>query len=100
MKYPHLSPIILCSDDLSVQIAREFASLFNFAGIRVDVALRIFLSHVHITGEAGNRPQLLSHFARRYNECNPTVFNSFDEIHALTCALLILNNDLHEMVTN
>lgn len=90
-----IAAFLVKSDDLSLQIAHEFVALFNFAGYRVDVALRTFLSHVCLTGETMERAQLLSHFAQRYHECNPTVFDGFDEIHALACALLLLNTDLH-----
>lgn len=90
-----IAAFLVKSDDLSLQIANEFVRLFNFAGFRVDAALRAFLSHVCLTGETIDRAQLLSHFAQRYHECNPTVFNGVDEIHALTCALLLLNTDLH-----
>ena len=36
--------------------------------------------------------------SRRYYECNPTVFNSVDQIHTLACALLLLNTDLYGKV--
>ncbi|KAI6221939.1 PH and SEC7 domain-containing protein 3 [Aphelenchoides fujianensis] len=75
-------------------------SPFNYAGLRIDAALRDFLEHVTLTGESDERARILKHFADRYNECNPTLFDGPDSIHALACALLLLNTDLHGNITN
>ncbi|KAI6192568.1 PH and SEC7 domain-containing protein 3 [Aphelenchoides fujianensis] len=75
-------------------------SPFNYAGLRIDAALRDFLEHVTLTGESDERARILKHFADRYNECNPTLFDGPDSIHALACALLLLNTDLHGNITS
>lgn len=99
------------SSDLSVRVVTQFMTHFNFSGLRIDAALREFLDHVCLTGETSDRTRILTFFAERYHQCNPTLFESastpespsnspFDAIHALSCALLLLNTDLHSDVTS
>ncbi|XP_069045405.1 PH and SEC7 domain-containing protein 1 isoform X4 [Lepisosteus oculatus] len=46
-------------------------------------------------GETQERERVLSHFSRRYHSCNPNTIPSEDSVHTLTCALMLLNTDLH-----
>ncbi|VDN01056.1 unnamed protein product [Thelazia callipaeda] len=87
----HLSKL----NEFGISVAEEYCTLFNFSGIRLDAALRDFLSRFFLTGETQERARIIEHFAKRYHECNPTLFKSIDQVHALTCALLLLNSDLH-----
>ncbi|KAI6175337.1 hypothetical protein M3Y97_00677900 [Aphelenchoides bicaudatus] len=75
-------------------------STYNYTGLRIDAALRNFLEHVNLVGESSERARILKHFADRYYECNPTLFDGPDAIHALACALLLLNTDLHGNITS
>uniref|UniRef100_A0A914HXV4 PH and SEC7 domain-containing protein 1 n=1 Tax=Globodera rostochiensis TaxID=31243 RepID=A0A914HXV4_GLORO len=93
-----IAAFLVKRDQLSKRIAREFLALFNFAGLRVDVALRSFLAHVQLCGDTFEREKLLEHFAERYFECNPTVFSSADDAQMLASALLLLSADLHGKV--
>ncbi|CAD5226961.1 unnamed protein product [Bursaphelenchus xylophilus] len=86
--------------DLAQKVVEEFMLLFNFAGLRIDAALRDFLDHVCLTGETSDRTRMLTFFAERYHQCNPILFENADAIHALSCALLLLNTDLHSDVTS
>ncbi|EFO25761.2 hypothetical protein LOAG_02722 [Loa loa] len=83
------------TNEFGISVAEEYCALFNFSGIRLDAALRDFLSRFCLTGETQERTRISEHFAKRYYECNPTLFRSADQVHALTCALLLLNSDLH-----
>ncbi|KHN88081.1 PH and SEC7 domain-containing protein 3 [Toxocara canis] len=83
------------TNDFGVAVADEYCALFNFLGVRLDVAIRDFLSRFCLTGESQERARIIEHFAKRYHQCNPTLFDSSDQVHALTCALLLLNSDLH-----
>ncbi|VDK58730.1 unnamed protein product [Anisakis simplex] len=83
------------TNEFGLAVADEYCGLFNFLGIRLDVAIREFLSRFCLTGETQQRTRIIEHFAKRYHQCNPTLFTSADEVHALTCALLLLNSDLH-----
>merc|ERR1712025_1449625 len=46
-----------------------------------------------------DRERVLLHFSRRFLECNPYLrgetFQSHDSVHTLTCAIMLLNTDLH-----
>ncbi|XP_072486591.1 PH and SEC7 domain-containing protein 2 isoform X1 [Notamacropus eugenii] len=46
-------------------------------------------------GETQERERVLTHFSRRYRQCNQGESTSEDGIHTLTCALMLLNTDLH-----
>ena len=58
-----------------------------------------------LTGETQERERVLLHFSKRYLESNPEVliteqnaaawFRSQDSVHTLTCAIMLLNTDLH-----
>uniref|UniRef100_A0A3Q1FJ72 Pleckstrin and Sec7 domain containing n=1 Tax=Acanthochromis polyacanthus TaxID=80966 RepID=A0A3Q1FJ72_9TELE len=56
---------------------------------------RTFLRQFALMGETQERERVLSHFSRRYLDCNPKVMPSEDAVHTLTCALMLLNTDLH-----
>jgi hypothetical protein len=90
-----VAEFLIQSNAFGEALSQEYFQLFNFSGLRLDSALREFLSHVCLTGESSDRAKLLFLFAGRYFGCNPTLFKNPDEIHALTCALILLNTDLH-----
>uniref|UniRef100_A0AAQ6ITT2 Pleckstrin and Sec7 domain containing n=1 Tax=Anabas testudineus TaxID=64144 RepID=A0AAQ6ITT2_ANATE len=85
----------LPSNDFSCMVAEEYLSFFNFTGLSLDQALRTFLRQFALMGETQERERVLSHFSRRYLDCNPKVMPSEDAVHTLTCALMLLNTDLH-----
>uniref|UniRef100_A0A915KC16 SEC7 domain-containing protein n=1 Tax=Romanomermis culicivorax TaxID=13658 RepID=A0A915KC16_ROMCU len=76
-------------------VSSEYVQLFNFAGLKIDAALRKFLTNLCLIGETSDRERILAFFSRRYYQCNPSLFNSECEVHALTCAIVLLNTDLH-----
>nr|XP_061782959.1 uncharacterized protein LOC133574736 isoform X1 [Nerophis lumbriciformis] len=83
------------NNDFSRLVADQFLALLDFSHLRLDRALRSFLKQVVIMGECQEREMLLCHFSRRYMLCNPTMFTTDDAVHTLTCALMLLNTDLH-----
>uniref|UniRef100_A0A4W6E692 Pleckstrin and Sec7 domain containing a n=1 Tax=Lates calcarifer TaxID=8187 RepID=A0A4W6E692_LATCA len=83
------------NNDFSRMVAEEYLSFFNFTGFAIDQALRTFLRQFALMGETQERERVLSHFSRRYLDCNPKVMPSEDAVHTLTCALMLLNTDLH-----
>ncbi|XP_053088848.1 PH and SEC7 domain-containing protein 1 isoform X1 [Pangasianodon hypophthalmus] len=83
------------NNDFSRMVAEEYLSYFNFAGMSVDQALRVFLREFALMGETQERERVLSHFSRRYLQCNPNTIPNEDSVHTLTCALMLLNTDLH-----
>ncbi|CAB1312000.1 unnamed protein product, partial [Coregonus sp. 'balchen'] len=83
------------NNDFSRKVAEEYLHFFNFTGLTVDQALRAFLKQFALMGETQERERVLSHFSRRYLHCNPKLIPSEDGVHTLTCALMLLNTDLH-----
>ena len=75
------------------------SQLFSFNNQSLDAALRKFLQQFCLTGETQDRERVLLHFSKRFLECNPALrgdtFQSHDSVHTLTCALMLLNTDLH-----
>ncbi|XP_034050362.1 PH and SEC7 domain-containing protein 1-like isoform X2 [Thalassophryne amazonica] len=83
------------NNDFSRMVAEEYLSFFNFSGLGLDQALRTFLRQFALMGETQERERVLSHFSRRYFDCNSKIMPSEDAAHTLTCALMLLNTDLH-----
>lgn len=83
------------NNDFNRTVAEEYLKHFDFEGTTLDVALRRFLQAFQLTGESSERDRVLVHFSRRYLQSNPDSFSSQDGVHILTCALLLLNSDLH-----
>uniref|UniRef100_A0AAR5P2I4 Uncharacterized protein n=1 Tax=Dendroctonus ponderosae TaxID=77166 RepID=A0AAR5P2I4_DENPD len=83
------------NNDFSRAVAEEYLKYFNFESDTLDLALRKFLKQFSLTGETQERERVLVHFSKRYLDCNPGSFNSQDAVHTLTCAIMLLNTDLH-----
>ncbi|XP_019401544.1 PREDICTED: PH and SEC7 domain-containing protein 4-like isoform X2 [Crocodylus porosus] len=79
----------------SQAVAEEYVAFFNFSGQSLDQALRTFLSAFVLTGETQERERILRHFSSHFHQANPHGFPSPDAVHTLTCALMLLNTDLH-----
>lgn len=93
--WSRFSKLVVFRNEFSFLILVKYLDLFQFSTTRIDAALREFLSRVELRGESSARERLLRVFSARYLECNPSIFESLDEVHTLTCALLLLNSDLH-----
>ncbi|KAM9306778.1 uncharacterized protein KZ484_000166 isoform 2-T3 [Pholidichthys leucotaenia] len=85
----------LDKDDFSRAVGEEYLKFFNFTGETLDHALRSFLKVVVLIGESQERERVLQHFSCRFHQCNPDSFSSSGAVLALTCALMLLNTDLH-----
>nr|XP_031844828.1 PH and SEC7 domain-containing protein 2 isoform X4 [Nomia melanderi] len=83
------------NNDFSKAVAEEYLRYFSFERDSLDVALRKFLAQFSLTGETQERERVLVHFSKRFLDCNPGAFNSQDAVHTLTCAIMLLNTDLH-----
>ncbi|KIH49835.1 Sec7 domain protein [Ancylostoma duodenale] len=81
--------------EFSALVTTKYLELFVFSSLRIDAALREFLSRVELRGDSSERERLLRFFSTRYHQCDPSLFDSVDDVHTLTCALLLLNSDLH-----
>nr|KAF6430117.1 pleckstrin and Sec7 domain containing 4 [Molossus molossus] len=83
------------NNDFSRAVAQEYLSFFQFGGQSLDRALRGFLQALVLSGETQERERVLYQFSRRFHHCNPGLFSSVDSVHTLTCAIMLLNTDLH-----
>uniref|UniRef100_A0A674NY82 PH and SEC7 domain-containing protein 2-like n=1 Tax=Takifugu rubripes TaxID=31033 RepID=A0A674NY82_TAKRU len=82
-------------NDFSRAVGEEYLKFFDFTGQTLDGALRSFLKVVVLIGETQERERVLQHFACRFHQCNPDSYSSSGAVLALTCALMLLNTDLH-----
>ncbi|XP_032208622.1 PH and SEC7 domain-containing protein 4 [Mustela erminea] len=83
------------NNDFSRAVAEEYLSFFQFGGQSLDRALRGFLQALVLSGETQERERILYQFSKRFHYCNPGAFPSADSVHTLTCAIMLLNTDLH-----
>lgn len=103
------------NNEFSQLVASEYLSFFDFSGLSLDRALRTFLKAFPLMGETQERERVLVHFSRRFCHCNPRILipegqspeekeeeekdgdddDDDDGAHTLTCALMLLNTDLH-----
>ncbi|VDO36019.1 unnamed protein product [Haemonchus placei] len=93
--YCRLSRSSMNMSEFSAMVTTKYLELFVFTSLRIDAALRDFLSRVELRGDSAERERLLRFFSARYHQSDPSLFKSVDEVHTLTCALLLLNSDLH-----
>ncbi|XP_068089776.1 PH and SEC7 domain-containing protein 3 isoform X3 [Hyperolius riggenbachi] len=84
------------NNDFSKLVAEEYLTFFDFTGMTLDQSLRCFFKAFSLAGETQERERVLIHFSNRYFQCNPnTTMCSPDGVHCLTCAIMLLNTDLH-----
>lgn len=79
------------------EIMYLFVNQMNFAGKDIVAALRFFLDHFRLPGEAQKIDRLMEKFAARYCETNPNnkLFHSADVAYVLSYSIIILTTDLH-----
>ncbi|XP_062405008.1 PH and SEC7 domain-containing protein 2-like isoform X1 [Sardina pilchardus] len=83
------------NNDFSQMVAAEYLTFFDLSDLSLDRALRSFLKAFPLMGETQERERVLVHFSKRFCHCNPDSLTSEDGAHTLTCALMLLNTDLH-----
>ncbi|KAG7481062.1 hypothetical protein MATL_G00062870 [Megalops atlanticus] len=82
-------------NEFSQVVGEEYLKYFDFTGQSLDEALRSFLKVVVLIGETQERERVLERFSHRFHQCNPENFSSPGAVLTLTCALMLLNTDLH-----
>ncbi|CAF3886360.1 unnamed protein product [Adineta steineri] len=83
------------SNRKNIHILEQYVKTFNFENMRVDEALRIYLSEFRLPGEAPLISALLEHFAARWRECNNFQLANNDAAFGLSYACIMLNTDQH-----
>ncbi|PAA90976.1 hypothetical protein BOX15_Mlig021028g3, partial [Macrostomum lignano] len=76
-------------------ILRAFCRSFNFAGRRVDEALRDYLETFRLPGEAPLIQHVLEHFADHWHSANGHPFANEDAAYVLAYSVIMLNTDQH-----
>ncbi|KAL9821398.1 PH and SEC7 domain-containing protein 3 isoform 4-T4 [Geothlypis trichas] len=83
------------NNEFSKLVAEEYLKFFDFTGMTLDCSLRSFFKAFSLIGETQERERVLIHFSSRYYQCNPNAISTQDGVHCLTCAMMLLNTDLH-----
>ncbi|XP_035314928.1 PH and SEC7 domain-containing protein 2 isoform X1 [Cricetulus griseus] len=82
------------NNEFSRLVAGEYLSFFDFSGLTLDRALRTFLKAFPLMGETQERERVLTHFSRRYCQCNPDDSTSEDKLHTLTFCVRLMSLDI------
>ena len=94
-KRPDVCHHLAKNNPFSQMVAEEYLNLFDFRSMKLDGALRKFLSKLQLNGETQERERMLGQFSQRYYDCNKEKFPNTDTVQTLVCALILLNTDLH-----
>ncbi|CAM8909087.1 unnamed protein product [Rhodiola kirilowii] len=82
-------------DEFCVQVLQEFAKTFDFEGMSLDGALRLFLGTFRLPGESQKIQRVLEAFAERYYEQCPHILSNKDAALLLSYSIIMLNTDQH-----
>ena len=95
-KYPTFLSSIFSKDNKEAELISEaYLSNFDFSGISLDLALRIFLGSFDFEGETQEKSRILEYFSSYYYLSNTSLFHSKDACFSLVFSLILLNTDLH-----
>ncbi|GAB4844373.1 Brefeldin A-inhibited guanine nucleotide-exchange protein 2 [Ancistrocladus abbreviatus] len=88
-------------EELSLKVMHAYVDSFDFQGMQLDEAIRVFLQGFRLPGEAQKIDRIMEKFAERYCKCNPEAFSSADTAYVLAYSVILLNTDAHNpMVKN
>ncbi len=74
---------------------KAFVESFDFAGLRVDESLRIFLETFRLPGESPLIESIVEHFSEHWQRSNGDQFANVDAAYVLAYAVIMLNVDQH-----
>ncbi|XP_029464878.1 Golgi-specific brefeldin A-resistance guanine nucleotide exchange factor 1 isoform X2 [Rhinatrema bivittatum] len=83
------------SDRKNMDLLESFVGTFQFQGLRIDEALRLYLEAFRLPGEAPVIHRLLEAFTEHWRKANGTPFAHSDACFALAYAVIMLNTDQH-----
>ncbi|CAF1390661.1 unnamed protein product [Adineta ricciae] len=83
------------SNRKNANVLEQYVRTFNFEDMRVDEALRIYLSEFRLPGESPLISTLLEQFAAHWRECNNFQLANNDAAFGLAYACIMLNVDQH-----
>ncbi|KAJ6010331.1 hypothetical protein N7451_001743 [Penicillium sp. IBT 35674x] len=82
-------------DAENIEIMHHFVDKMEFAKRRFVDALRSFLQHFRLPGEAQKIDRFMLKFAERYTTQNPNAFANADTAYVLAYSVIMLNTDQH-----
>ncbi|PKI36794.1 hypothetical protein CRG98_042743 [Punica granatum] len=82
-------------DQFCIQTLHAFAGTFDFRGMNLDNALRLFLETFRLPGESQKIQRILEAFSERYYEQSPQILANKDAALLLSYSLILLNTDQH-----
>ncbi|KAI9037417.1 Arf family guanine nucleotide exchange factor SEC7 [Aspergillus affinis] len=82
-------------DAENIAIMHAFVDMMEFAKRRFVDALRQFLQHFRLPGEAQKIDRFMLKFAERYTTQNPNAFANADTAYVLSYSVIMLNTDQH-----
>ena len=83
------------SNRKNIEVLEAFVTSFQFAGLRVDESLRVFLESFRLPGEAPLITLILEKFADHWQKCNDNQLADSDAAFTLAYAVIMLNVDQH-----
>ncbi|CAL9688281.1 unnamed protein product [Knipowitschia caucasica] len=83
------------SDRKNTELLDSFVNTFQFQGLRMDEALRLYLEAFRLPGEAPVIQRLLETFTDNWHKVNGCPFMTNDAGFALAYAVIMLNTDQH-----
>lgn len=84
-------------DDFCILVLYEFARTFDFSGMSLDTALRLFLETFRLPGESQKIQRVLEAFSEWYYEQSPQILVNKDAALVLSYSLIMLNTDQHNI---
>jgi len=78
-----------------IRVLHHYVDALDFAGIKFDDAIRLFLSGFRLPGESQKVDRIMEKFAERYTLQNEDIFPSADTAFILSFAVIMLQTDLH-----
>ncbi|CAG9565007.1 unnamed protein product [Danaus chrysippus] len=82
-------------EDSGPSILSAFADSFDYSGLRIDQALRLYLETFRLPGEAPLISLVMEKFAERWHLSNGEPFANTDAAFRLAYAVIMLNVDQH-----
>lgn len=82
-------------DDKHIAIMHAFVDEFDFSGLSLVDALRVFLQKFRLPGEGQKIDRFMLKFAERYVDQNVGIFAKADTAYVLSYSIIMLNTDLH-----
>ena len=82
-------------DAENIEIMHHFVDKMDFTKRRFVDALRSFLQHFRLPGEAQKIDRFMLKFAERYTTQNPNAFANADTAYVLSYSVILLNTDQH-----